>query len=148
MEKHINGIIKRNYDGTIDIGNCDFVDFMYDFADNVGFAKRHNRGLGGKRAFIDNCNMRMYFTNKECELDEAEIALLMKLEVEGYLDEHEAKEEFCGDFDLLTKLSGYSEWTITGCDVETCTLGGHNLLDILGSHIGEYVNIVVEADEY
>ena len=146
MERHISGIIERNYDGNIDIGGCDFVDFMYDFADNVGLAKEHNKGLGGKRAIIDDCNMRMYFTNKECELDEAEIALLAKLEVEGYLDEHEAKEELCGDFDLMTRLTGYSEWTITGYDVESCTLGGHNLLNILGSHIGEYVNIVVEAD--
>ncbi len=146
MKKYISGIIKRNYEGNIDVGGYNFVDFMYNFADNVGFAKEHNKGLGGKRAFIDDCNMRMYFTNKECELDEAEIALLVKLEVEGYLDEHEAKEELCGDFDLMTRLTGYSEWTITGCDVESCTLGGHNLLDILGNHIGECVNIVVEAD--
>lgn len=147
MEKHISGIIKRNYNGDIDIGGDDFVDLMYDFADDVGFAKRHKKGLGGKKAFIYNCNMRMYFTNKECELDEAEIALLRKLEVEGYFDEHEAKEELHGDFDLMTRLTGYSEWTITGYNVETCTLGGHNLLNILGNHIGEYVNIIVEADE-
>ena len=147
MVRHIGGIITNNYDGAIDIGGSDFVDIMYDFADEVGFAKRHKKGLGGKRAFIDNCNMRMYFTNKECELDEAEVALLMKLEVEGHLDEHKLKKEFCGDFDLLTRLTGYSEWTITGYNVETCSLGGHDLLSILGNHIGEYVNIVVEADE-
>lgn len=147
MVKHISGIIRRNYDGGIDIGCADFVDAMYEFADDVGWAMRHKKGLGGKKAFIDNCNMRMYFTNKECDLDDAEIALLRKLEVEGYLDDHEAKEELSGDFDLLTRLTGYSEWTITGCNVETCTLGGHDLLSILSSHIGEYVNIVVEADE-
>ena len=147
MEKHISGIIGSDYNGNLTIGGRHFVDFMYDFADEVGFAAKHKKGLGGKKAFIHRCNMRMYFTNKECELDEAEIALLRKLEVEGYLDDHEAKEEFSGDFDLMTRLTGYSEWTITGCDVETCTLGGHNLLDILSSHTGEYVNIVVEADE-
>jgi hypothetical protein len=147
MTKHIQGIITRNYDGFIDIDGYDFVDLMYEVAAAVGFAKRHNKGLGGKRAFIDDCNIRMYFTNKECELDEAEIALLVKLEVEGYLDDHEAKEELSGVFDLTTRLTGYSEWTITGYDVETCTLGGHNLLDILGNHIGEYVNMVIEAEE-
>ena len=83
MEKHISGIISSNYYGGIDIGGCDFTDIMYDFADNVGFAKHHNKGLGGKKAFIDNCNIRMYFTEKECNLDEAEIALLVKLEVGG-----------------------------------------------------------------
>ena len=147
MEKHISCIISNNYDGGIDIGGEDFINIMYNFAESVGFAKRHNRGLGGKRAIIDNCNMRMYFTNKECELDEAEIALLVKLEVEGYLDDHEMKEELCGEFDMETRLTGYSEWTITGYNIEACTLGGHNLINILGSHIGEYVNIIVEADE-
>ena len=147
MEKHISGIISSNYSGGIDIGGCDFIDIMYDFADNVGFAKHHSKGLGGKKAFIDNCNIRMYFTNKECDLDEAEIALLVKLEVEGYLDGHETKEELCGVFDMKTSLTGYSEWTITGYDVDTCTLGGHNLMDILHNHSGEYVNIIIEAEE-
>ena len=41
MVKHINGIIERNHNGGIDIAGGDFVDMMYDFADNVGFAKRH-----------------------------------------------------------------------------------------------------------
>lgn len=146
MTKYINGIISSNYDGTIDIDGNDFVDIMYDFACDAGFAKRHHKGLGGKRAIIDDCNMRMYFTDKQCDLDEAEIALLTKLEAAGYLDDHEAKEELCGDFDLMTRLTGYSEWTITGYDVETCTLGGHDLLSILRNHIGDYVNIIVEAN--
>lgn len=147
MIKHINGLIEHNYSDSVDIDGRDFVDIMYNFADDVGFAKRHNKGLGGKKALIDDCNMRMYFTDKKCELDEAEIALLMKLEVEGFLDDHEAKEALCGEFNLMTRLTGYSEYTITGCNVETCTLGGHNLLSILKDHIGEYVNIVIEADE-
>lgn len=147
MVKHIKGFIERNFNGSIDIDGRDFVDIMYNFANDVGFAGRHNKGLGGERAVIDDCNMRMYFTNKYCELDDAELALLVKLEVEGYFEEHEAREELCGDFNLMTRLTGYSEWTITGYNVETCTLGGHDLLNILGNHIGEYVNIVVEADE-
>lgn len=85
MERHINGMITNNYSGGIDVGSYDFSDFMYDFADGVGFAKHHNKGLGGKKALIENCNIRMYFTDKECDLDEAEIALLIKLEVKGFL---------------------------------------------------------------
>lgn len=147
MERHINGMITNNYSGGIDVGSYDFSDFMYDFADGVGFAKHHNKGLGGKKAFIENCNIRMYFTDKECDLDEAEIALLIKLEVKGSFENHEKKEVFEGRFDLETNLTGYSEYTITGYDVETCTIGGHNLISILCDHIGEYVNIVVEAEE-
>lgn len=147
MERHINGMITNNYSGGIDVGSHDFSDFMYDFADDVGFAKHHNKGLGGNKAFIENCNIRMYFTNKECDLDEAEIALLMKLEVRGFLKNHEEKEVFEGRFNLETNLIGYSEFTITGYDIEKCTIGGHNLISILCDHIGEYVNIVVEAEE-
>lgn len=102
MERHINGTITNNYSGGIDVGSYDFSDFMYDFADDVGFAKHHNKGLGGKKAFIENCNIRMYFTDKECDLDEAEIALLMKLEVRGFLKNHEGKEVFEGRFNLET----------------------------------------------
>ena len=72
---------------------------------------------------------------------------LSNLKLGGYLDGHEAKEELCGAFDMETSLTGYSEWTITGYDVDTCTLGGHNLMDILHNHSGEYVNIVVKAEE-
>ena len=147
MERHINGTITNNYSGGIDVGSYDFSDFMYDFADYVGFAKHHNKGLGGKKAFIENCNIRMYFTDKECDLDEAEIALLMKLEVRGFLKNHEEKEVFEGRFNLETNLIGYSEFTITGYDIEKCTIGGHNLISIFCDHIGEYVNIVVEAEE-
>ena len=147
MERYINGTITNNYSGGIDVGSYDFSDFMYDFADYVGFAKHHNKGLGGKKAFIENCNIRMYFTDKECDLDEAEIALLMKLEVRDFLKNHEGKAIFEGRFNLETNLIGYSEFTITGYDIEKCTIGGHNLISILCDHIGEYVNIVVEAEE-
>lgn len=147
MKRNINGMITNNYSGGINVGSYDFSDFMYDFANDVGFAKHHNKGLGGKKAFIENCNIRMYFTDKECDLDEAEIALLMKLEVKGYFKNHEKKEVFEGKFDLETNLIGYSEFTITGYDVKECTIGGHNLINIFCDHIGKYVNIVVEAEE-
>lgn len=145
MKKHIQGLIKTGWDGNIEVGWSDFIDIMYDIAQADGWAMRHNKGLGGRRAIIDDCNIRMYFTDRECDLDEAEIALLTKLDGAGFFDDLGSREEFEGEFNLLTKLTGYSEYTITGCNVETCTLGGHNLLDILGSHIGEYANIVIET---
>lgn len=50
-------MITNNYSSGINVGSYDFSDFMYDFADDVGFAKHHNKGLGGKKAFIENCNI-------------------------------------------------------------------------------------------
>ena len=148
MKEHIQGLIESNYCGGIDIGATDFIDVMYNIAENDGWAMRHSKGLGGKRAVIDECNIKMYFTDRECDLDEAEIALLTKLDGAGFFDDLVNKEELEGEFNLLTMLTGYSEFTITGYNVETCTLGGHNLLDILGSHIGEYANIVIETSSW
>ena len=145
MKKHIQGLIKNNYDGGINVGWSDFIDIMYDIAQADGWAMRHNKGLGGKRAIIDDCNIRMYFTDRECDLDEAEMALLIKLDGAGFFDDLDSKKELEGEFNLLTMLTGYSEYTIDGYNIETCTLGGHNLLDILRSHIGEYANIVIET---
>lgn len=145
MKKHIQGLIKKNYDGGINVGWSDFIDIMYDIAQSDGWAMRHNKRLGGKRAIIDDCNIRMYFTDRECDLDEAEMALLIKLDGAGFFNDLDSKEELEGEFNLLTMLTGYSEYTIDGYNVETCTLGGHNLLDILRNHIGEYANIVIET---
>lgn len=45
MKRNINGMITNNYSGGINVGSYDFSDFMYDFANDVGFAKHHNKGL-------------------------------------------------------------------------------------------------------
>ena len=39
---------------------------------------------------------------------------------------------------------GYSEYTITGYNLEEFTIGGHNLSYELESHLGEYCWIVIE----
>ena len=148
MKEHIQGLIEFDYCGGIDIGGTNFIDVMYNIAENDGWVMRHSKGLGGKRAIIDECNIKMYFTDRECDLDEAEISLLTKLDGAGFFDDPANKEELEGEFNLLTMLTGYSEFTITGYNIETCTLGGHNLLDILGSHIGEYANIVIETSSW
>lgn len=154
MKLLLNGLIGTNYDGDIIIGEDEFSNAMFNFAKRVGLANEHHKGLGGERAIIDNCQIRMFFTKTLCELDEAENALLVKLYGMGYsiakdgeeVTDNEHTENLDGEFQLKTNFLGYSEYTITGYEVETCTLGGHNLLDILKSHIGQYVNIVVNAE--
>lgn len=41
-------------------------------------------------------------------------------------------------------LVGYSEYTITGYNVEKCQIGGHNLLSIIENYIGKYMILVME----
>ena len=90
--------------------------------------QRLDRGLGEKITTIPNCNLSIYFTKEECTLEEAQKALLNKL---------------YGDMYVHTKLLGYSEYTITGLDLETFCIGGHDLTEEFNSHRGEYCWIII-----
>ena len=158
MKKTLSGKIREvDYD-KIYIGDTAFTDFMEDVAECsvYGGTKQHKTGLGGRTTYIPDCAVRMFFTSNECSLDEAEIALLQKLYGMGYeikdkdgnkVMSRGGEETFEGDYKSNIDLIGYSEFTIIGYDVTTCTLGGHNLLNILSSHIGQYVTIEVSQYE-
>lgn len=132
----LSGLIDKNYDYWAVIGAETFAQAMYDFAEdnNIGVAFEHEKGLGGKKNIIQRCNISMYFSNEPLTLEEAQ---------ERFLDNYFSGT---GVYEMEANYTGYSEWTITGYDLDQCQLGGHNLNTILLSHIGEYANIVVEAD--
>lgn len=134
----ISGRITRDYNGFAKIGADSFVDIMYNFAEreDKAIAYCHNNGLGGRKAIIPNCSVSMYFSKKEMNYEEAQ---------RRFLDNMFGAS---GVFEMEEDNIGYSEWTITGYDLEECHLGGHNLNDILLSHKGEYVNIKVETSKY
>lgn len=129
----ISGFIDVNYDGWATIDNVKFADIMYNIAKDNGFAYEYEWDLGGRRAGIKNCKIVMYTSKHEMTFDEAQSDFLNKMfGAEGMYEMHAA-------------YTGYSEWTITGFDLEKCRLGGHDLNQILLSHIGEYANIEVEC---
>lgn len=74
--------------------------------------------------------MYAYFTNTKCSLEEAQESLLSRM--------------YGGTFKLDIENLGYSDWTITGYNIETCTLGGHNLYDEFKTHIGQYMYLIVD----
>lgn len=74
---------------------------------------------------------RIYFTDKECTLDEAVESLIM--------------HTFSGEVKTDIALCGYSKYTITGYSVEDFSIGGHNLEYELGNHIGEYIHFILEC---
>lgn len=129
----ISGFISSNYDGWAMIGNTAFADYMYEFAENNGIAFEHDEGLGGKKAIIKNCSMVMYISNEKIEFEEAQ---------ERFLNSMFGAN---GIYEMESSYTGYSEYTITGYDLERCILGGHDINWILLSHIGKYVNIRVEC---
>lgn len=139
----ISGRIVEDYDGLAAIGwsnyDCNsFADLMYEFAKENGIAYKHNKRLGGWRATIPNCNISMYFTDKEMTFEEAQ---------EKFLEQMFDAFDASGVFEMRKDRVGYFEWTITRYDLAECELGGHNLNDILLNHKGEYVNICVEVDK-
>ena len=75
----------------------------------------------------------MYTSKKEMSIEEAE---------ETFLDQMFGAD---GVYEMEANYTGYSEWTITGFDLDKCRLGGHDMNQILLSHAGEYANIRVEC---
>lgn len=103
------------------------------------FGKEHGReeyddvGLGAYHINLNNCNLKILATDKECSLEEAEGALVDRLyggEVYAYLEN-----------------IGYSEFTIIGIDIEELRIGGHDIIEELRSYEGKYVHIVLELVE-
>ena len=137
---YINGFLIKDYDGIISV--TDSYDPYYSRGDSIikkieGYAQgkglfgKTQKGLGGRMSLIENCNLRIYFTPKECTLYAAQIAF----------DE----QMYSGDMKTKTSYVGYSEWTITGLNLDEFTIGGHNLNRELGSHIGEYIHFILEC---
>lgn len=129
----ICGFINSNWDGWATIAGIAFADFMYEVAQSYGIAYEHDEGLGGRRAVIKNCKIVMYTSKKEMSFEEAQ---------EKFLD---TMFGVCDMYEMDSNYTGYSEWTITGFELDKCKLGDHDLNQILISHKGEYANIEVEC---
>jgi hypothetical protein len=114
----------RNYGTSI-------IESIENFADGYGLFGHHHKGLGGRRAYIEDCNIRAYFTDKECELEEAMLAM----DVLMYGGDIKTKVDWCG----------YSEWTITGLDLDEFSIGGHDLEYEFSSHSGKYCHLIIEC---
>lgn len=142
-ELHLKGYLCIDSDGIIALSDKDNDDYRYSsdknsiiesiesFAGEYGMTGETHKGLGGRRAIIDDCNLRAYFTDTECDLEEAMLGF----------------DNLMYGGEIQTKVSwvGYSEWTITGLDLDEFSIGGHDLSYEFGSHIGEYCHIIIEC---
>lgn len=139
-ELHITGWLCTDYNGMVATNddkdntwstNKAIIRQVESFAENNGMTGNYKKGLGGRKSIIDDVNLRIYFTDKECTLDEAVESLLMY--------------QYSGEVKTDIALCGYSEYTITGYSIEDFSIGGHNLEYELSSHIGEYVHFIMEC---
>ena len=138
-ELHLNGYLCEDDNNIIALSDTlgdeynsySIIKSIESFANECGMVGIHHKRLGGTICHIDNCNMRIWFTNKECTLEEA----------------MEAMDELLYGGDIKTKVDkvGYSEWTICGLRLDEFTLGGHNMDSILRDHMKEYCHIIIEC---
>lgn len=70
----IFGYIDSNYDGWATVNGEKFADYMYEYADvcSNSIAYEHRKNLGGQKAIIPDCNISMYFSKEEMNLEEAQ----------------------------------------------------------------------------
>lgn len=144
-ELHLKGYVCRDTDGIIALSNDNpndrewyrttygdsIVESIEDFARSYGMTGRLHKGLGGRVSYIEDCNLRAYFSDKECDLETAMVAMDVLM--------------YGGDIKTKISLCGYSEWTITGLNLDEFTIGGHDLDRELGSHYGEYCHLIIEC---
>lgn len=130
MQLVLNGWLKKDYDGMPAIIYNGFIESIPRLIQNkTKYTDIDEEGLGEYYTNLPNCNMRIYYTDKECTQEEAECALVDKLE---------------GGLEVDIALEGYSEYTITGYCLEKFTIGGHDLESEILNHIGEYCWIIME----
>ena len=131
---YIKGFLEVNYDGiySTDESSDSIINRIENYAESHGLFGHTRKGLGGRRAIIDDCNMRAYFTNEKCTLVAAQMA----------------RDNFMYGGDLKTQVTyeGYSEWTITGLDLDEFTIGGHDLKSEFSSHVGKYMHLIIECN--
>lgn len=81
---------------------------------------------------LEDIIFKMYSSDKECSLEEAE---------HGHL------EQMLGALTLTGQEYGYSEFTTEGFNVHSATMGGHNLQKIIDSKAGKFLHITLEQDK-
>lgn len=137
---YIKGWLKTDYDGVPAVSDSNdryydgnsIINKIENYAQSNGFFANTHQGLGGKRSLIENCSMRAYFTQDESSLYEAQMKLVSMM--------------YGGDMETKVSYVGYSEWTITGLDLDKFTIGGHDLTRELDSHMGEYMHLIIECN--
>ena len=139
MKLELSGWLKLNEEKDIGVSESKecYSDLVTAVAervlDNFGCAE-FEIGLGTKISTINNANVRIWYSDVECTLEEAMMSV----------------ESFLSAGVLLTKgeYVGYSEYTITGFSINDFKLGGHDLDSELRSHLGQYAHIIIEGDMF
>lgn len=86
-------------------------------------------GFGQKTTFIPNAHLSCWFSDEQCTLEETQ------MNFESY--------SITGELLTAGHYVGYSEWTITGFDIDCFIIGGHDLNKELRQHEGQYIHLIL-----
>lgn len=131
MELILQDWIGRNSEDNL--GLAEKIDDYYEpiaesIMDYFNYTKL-NRGLGEKITMIPNANLRCWFSDEKCTLEEAQ------MNFDSYI--------LTGNLLTQGHYTGYSEWTITGFYIDELVIGGHDLKTELKEHIGQYIHFIL-----
>lgn len=139
MELHLEGWLVLDQDDNLALSpeknkylfgeECIAETIMRNFRDYTYAALIHQDSLGDKRTYIPNANLACWFSDEKNILEEAQMGFDRYMEI--------------GDIKTYGHYVGYSEYTITGFDVDEFTIGGHDLNAEFKFHIGQYLHLVL-----
>lgn len=79
------------------------------------------------------------------DIEIPDISMSVHFTDSGYIGEQVQTESFEGEYTMSGHYVGYSERTpFTNFTIDTCTLGGHDLITELKSYEGKYINMIIE----
>jgi hypothetical protein len=139
MELLLNGYLTRDFDDHPALSNSKEDEKIYaksipqEIQRGFGEQQYDNEYLGGELSEIPDCCLSIWFTDDKCTFDEAQESLC------NYLD---------GCMTVDISYLGYSEWTITGFNLDEFTIGEHDLDKELEDHMGQYCWIRITGDRY
>lgn len=105
------------------------LDDNYDFLKELDVCPIYSDTGEGDTDIIPNVKVCIYKCPKKCTLEEAQNAIIDKYYGEMSVDSYEY---------------GYSEYTIEGFNIDECTIGNHNLNDLLYDKQNRYTILTIE----
>lgn len=136
MKQHIEGRLELDYDNNLSLMGKNTLAEIIEYncrEEEIELSPcgELDEEMGGVSLYIPNCSLSYYISNKEISLEEIQEKHLRKL---------------FGAIDVYGENYGYSAWTIMGFNVDTLTIGNHNLNQILRSYIGKYIHILIDYE--
>ena len=131
MELILQGWIGRNSEGNLGLAE-EIDDYYKPITESIMNYFNYayiNRGLGEKITMISNANLCCWFSDEKCTLEEAQ------MNFDSYM--------LTGNLLSQGHYTGYSEWTITGFYIDVIVIGGHDLKEEFGSHVGQYIHLIL-----